>query len=94
MKLGASHFLIHSIALELQADGVPRLNFGAADLGTGLARFKRDFGTHTVHLPSAVCYVGPLWRRTAYRTLELARTRQRAWRRTLHGPTADASTVG
>jgi hypothetical protein len=83
MKLGASHFLIHSIALELQADGIPALNFGAAEHGSGLARFKRDFGTRTVRLPSATCYVGPLWRRAAYRTLELGRVRQRAWQRAL-----------
>jgi hypothetical protein len=85
MTVGASHFLMHCIAKQLSAEGVPTLNFGAADEESGLAHFKRGFGTSQVRLPSAICYVGPLWRRRAYRTLELARTEQKTLLRSLKG---------
>jgi len=78
MNIGASHYLINTIAERLRAEGVPALDFGAAEEGSGLARFKRGFGTSPVHLPSAVCYVGPRWRRKAYRALESVRSEQRA----------------
>lgn len=77
MKLGASHFLIHSISTELAGKGVAALNFGAAEEGSGLARFKRDFGTTTSHLPSAVCYIGSTPRRVMYKALRALRDRQR-----------------
>jgi Acetyltransferase (GNAT) domain len=78
MKVGASHYLIHSISKELGAEGVPTLNFGAADQGSGLARYKRDFGTQMRCLPSATCYIGPASRRRLYQATESMRRERQA----------------
>ncbi len=83
MKVGASHYLIHSISKELGAEGVPKLNFGAADQGSGLARYKRDFGTQMQCLPSATCYIGPTSRRRVYQAAESMRRERQALMRWL-----------
>lgn len=67
MAVGASHFLIHSIALQLSAEGAQIFNLGGADEGSGLARFKEGFGASRVPLPSANFYLGAPWRRWASR---------------------------
>ena len=78
MKVGASHYLIHTVSELLREDGVPTLNFGAAEEGSGLARYKRDFGTRMRCLPSATCYAGPQGRRRAYQVMESMRDQRRA----------------
>jgi len=84
MAVGASHFLVHGIASQLSADGVQTYNLGGADEGSGLARFKTGFGASPrAPLPSASCYVGPLWRRTAYRAIEPVRSEQQILLRSL-----------
>lgn len=81
MAVGASHFLIHNIAVELKADGASMLNLGGADENSTLARFKEGFGASSVPLVSASCYVGPSWRYNIGRTLELIRSdRETLWR--------------
>jgi RimJ/RimL family protein N-acetyltransferase len=73
MSVGASHFLIYSIAMQLTAEGVTSFNLGGADEGSSLARFKEGFGASRVLLTSATCYVGPRWKRVAARGIELLR---------------------
>lgn len=85
MAVGASHFLIHSIASQLSADGAQVFNLGGADEESGLARFKAGFGASRVPLPSASCYVGPAWRRRASRTVTLIRSDREALLRLLIG---------
>ncbi len=74
MAVGASPFLVHSIALQLRAGGATSFNLGGAGADeTGLAFFKEGFGARRVPLPAASCYIGPGWRRGADRAIALAR---------------------
>jgi len=73
MAVGASHFLIHSIACQLRAGGAQIFNLGGADEKSSLARFKEGFGALRVPLPSASIYIGPSWRRLVSRGLALVR---------------------
>jgi hypothetical protein len=51
MKLGASHFLMHTIASDLRSRGVRTLNLDVASSSAGgLARFKAEFGTDEWHV--------------------------------------------
>jgi hypothetical protein len=48
MAIGASHFLVHSVARTLQADGCTAFNLGGASADeAGLKSFKVAFGTFT-----------------------------------------------
>ena len=54
MALGASHFLIHSVAEILRAEGFEQFNLGGAEASNpGLERFKMGFATRPVHLEAA-----------------------------------------
>ena len=74
MNAGASHFLIHTIAETLQAEGCQEFNLGGAPEGSSLTRFKLGFGARTVPLTAAVCYVGPLWHRKLRLAMQLLRS--------------------
>jgi len=64
MAVGASHFLIHEIALTSRREGAIVFNLGGvADLNSGLAQYKRHFGAEVVSLEAAEFYVGSPWRR-------------------------------
>ena len=100
MAMGASHFLIHSIASQLSADGAKVFNLGGADEDTGLAHFKEGFGAARVSLPSASCDIGPSWRRWAGGAIALVRSSWEALPRLLANRisqmivySADTSTV-
>jgi lipid II:glycine glycyltransferase (peptidoglycan interpeptide bridge formation enzyme) len=46
MELGASHFLVYSVAQALQQEGLEVFNLGGAEIGSpGLRAFKSRFGT-------------------------------------------------
>jgi lipid II:glycine glycyltransferase (peptidoglycan interpeptide bridge formation enzyme) len=64
MSSGASHCLIHEIALALQTQGIERFNLGGADdPNGGLERFKAGFGTTPVELEAAeFSFSGPIRR--------------------------------
>ena len=74
MSVGASHFLIHNIAIVLKTEGLGILNLGGADEGSALASYKRWFGASPVPLTSANCYLGPTWRYKVSRLVLLARS--------------------
>ena len=74
MSIGASHFLILSIAEALQAEGCREFNLGGAADGSSLARFKAGFGAREVVLPSALCYVGPVWKRWVRNVMQRTRS--------------------
>jgi hypothetical protein len=64
MAVGASHFLIHEIALTSRREGAIIFNLGGVtDLNSGLAQYKRHFGAEGVSLEAAEFYVGSPWRR-------------------------------
>lgn len=49
MEIGASHFLVHSVARMLQEEGVKVFNLGGAEIeNPGLRAFKSRFGTQPV----------------------------------------------
>jgi lipid II:glycine glycyltransferase (peptidoglycan interpeptide bridge formation enzyme) len=49
MEIGASHFLVHSVARTLQEGGVKIFNLGGAEIeNPGLRAFKSRFGTMPV----------------------------------------------
>jgi hypothetical protein len=73
MAVGASHFLIHSIAAALMVEGAELFNLGGAEEGTGLARFKEGFGASAVPLPAATCEVGSSWRHGVARGVAMLR---------------------
>jgi Acetyltransferase (GNAT) domain len=77
MSLGASHFLIYSIANQLRCDGALAFNLGGANEESGLARFKEGFGALPIRLPAANCYVGSFWRREASRLIAWLRSLSR-----------------
>src|SRR5262249_8601762 len=87
MAVGASHFLIHSIASQLRADGAQIFNLGGAneDEQSSLVRFKKRFGASRVPLPSATCYIGPAWRGRISRAIELIRSDRKRLLRLLTG---------
>lgn len=85
MSLGASHFLIHSIASELKVEGAELFNLGGADETSSLARFKSGFGALRVSLPEASYYIGPSWRRRVGNLLSLIRDDRPALLRLLIG---------
>jgi ribosomal protein S18 acetylase RimI-like enzyme len=85
MALGASHFLIHSVAAQLKADGAELFNLGGADEESSLARFKGGFGAIRVFLPEMTCYVGPAWRRRVGSLLTLIRSDRKTLVRFLVG---------
>lgn len=80
MEMGASHFLIHGIALELKAGGARSFNLGGADANSTLQRFKEGFGAHRSRSSATSCYVGPSWRRAVQRAGSLARSGRNAAR--------------
>jgi Acetyltransferase (GNAT) domain len=81
MDIGASLFLIYSICVELNRQGVRTFNLGGAPEGSSLARFKAGFGAAEVTLCACACYVGPVWLRKVRSALRLARTdRARFWK--------------
>lgn len=54
MSCGASHLLVYSVAMKLQAEGARLFNMGGAvPEQPGLQRFKAGFGTRTVDLEAA-----------------------------------------
>jgi len=63
MKIGASQFLIYNIACYLSLLNIKCLNFGGAEEGTGLFRFKSEFGATKVLLSAANCHVGSVFYR-------------------------------
>jgi Acetyltransferase (GNAT) domain len=63
MKVGASHFLIASVAEALRSQGATAFNLGGAEEGSSLAEFKERFGAAPVHLTAAACTLGGSWRR-------------------------------
>jgi hypothetical protein len=86
MTVGASHFLIHSIACQLSADRAGIFNLGGAgDEELSLANFKEGFGASRVPLHSASCYIGSSWRRRLTRGLALMRSDRKALLRLLFG---------
>lgn len=85
MDVGASHFLIHHIALELKAAGARTFNLGGANADSSLGRFKKGFGTAEIPMSSVSCYVGPSWRYNLAKALELLRSDRMALRRLLVG---------
>lgn len=72
MALGASHFLIHSISVRLQEQGLDTFNLGGTDLANkGLVEFKRGFGTTEIPLESAGCRLGSQVKRAVGRSVAL-----------------------
>jgi hypothetical protein len=63
MSIGASHFLVHNIALHLKGKGFSEFNLGGALPGTSLASFKQRFGARDVPLSAATLYIGAIWRK-------------------------------
>lgn len=59
MEKGASHFLLYEILKATQARGATVFNMGGAgDQESGLAKYKKHFGTHCIPLEAADFYVG------------------------------------
>ncbi|MDB4913473.1 MAG: Acetyltransferase protein [Gemmatimonadetes bacterium] len=85
MLVGASHLLVHSIARQLEAEGVQQFNLGGADDGSSLARFKMGFGAARIDLEASASYIGPPWRRRVSRAVELLRNDRPALRSLLIG---------
>lgn len=56
MACGASHLLVHDIAVILQAEARRQFNLGgASEAGSGLEQFKRGFGARRVDLQAVQC---------------------------------------
>lgn len=73
MEMGASHFLVSSVAAILQSEGMHLFNLGgAADDCPGLQRFKASFGTRVVPLEAASFAFGSRGERIARRMLARA----------------------
>jgi hypothetical protein len=73
MSIGASHFLVFSVAGILAGEGREMFNLGGAEEGSSLARFKSGFGAEVVELPAATYYVGPVWKKKLRTMLQLVR---------------------
>ena len=71
MSIGASHFLISSVAGILAGEGREMFNLGGAEEGSSLARFKSGFGAEAVALPAATYYVGPVWKKKLRTIMQL-----------------------
>nr|WP_315853138.1 GNAT family N-acetyltransferase [Bythopirellula goksoeyrii] len=71
MAIGASHFLINSIASQLSAENKEILNLGGADVDSGLGRFKEGFGASRLLLPEATFFLGVSWGRKFKRAIRL-----------------------
>lgn len=70
MELGASQFLISSVAAILQGEGMHLFNLGGAgDESPGLQRFKSGFGAHPVPLEAATFVFGSRGERAARRLI-------------------------
>ena len=76
MAMGASHFLINHIAIEMSAEGREVLNLGGADEDSGLARFKEGFGATRVPLEAATYHLGEWWRAKLLQVIRLIRSRR------------------
>ncbi|HUK18445.1 MAG TPA: GNAT family N-acetyltransferase [Bryobacteraceae bacterium] len=64
MAVGASHFLMHEIALTSRREGARVFNLGGVgDLESSLAQYKRHFGAEPIALEAAEFYVGTAWRK-------------------------------
>jgi hypothetical protein len=65
MERGASHLLIHEVAVRLKERGIRRFNLGGVgpDDSAGLHEFKSGFGTEEVALESAEFFTGNLLRK-------------------------------
>lgn len=75
MNCGASHFLVSSIAQQLQADGKEVLNLGGVDeTGSGLEEFKLGFGAERRNMEAVELFVGHPLRR--YMTVVLSKVRR------------------
>ncbi|MEP6834595.1 MAG: GNAT family N-acetyltransferase [Gemmatimonas sp.] len=85
MAAGASHFLIHNIALALRAEGVEVFNLGGGDEASTLARFKEGFGATPVKLIAADCFVGSPLQRRVGRLIELATSDRASLKKLLLG---------
>ncbi len=85
MSVGASHFLIHSIAEHLRNQGVAIFILGGAESGSSLARFKSGFGASEVRLTTCTCYLGPAWRRRVRSAYAMARENPRALAKAIRG---------
>ena len=56
MACGASHVLVHDIAMALQAASKQQFNLGGvSEPGSGLDQFKRGFGSRRVELDAVHC---------------------------------------
>ena len=56
MACGASHVLVHDIAVTLQVEGRWQFNLGGvSEAGSGLEQFKRGFGARRIDLLSVQC---------------------------------------
>lgn len=56
MACGASHVLVHDIAVMLQDEGRWQFNLGGvSEAGSGLEQFKRGFGTRRIDLQAVQC---------------------------------------
>jgi hypothetical protein len=56
MACGASHLLVHDIAVTLQAEARRQFNLGGvSETGSGLEQFKRGFGARPVELQAVQC---------------------------------------
>ena len=73
MAMGASHFLINRIAIQLSEEGREVLNLGGADENSGLAKFKEGFGASPVPLQAATYNLGAWWRRKILQASRLVR---------------------
>jgi lipid II:glycine glycyltransferase (peptidoglycan interpeptide bridge formation enzyme) len=77
MGIGASPFLMYSICVELNREGVRTFNLGGAPKGSSLAGFKAGFGAAEVPLCACACYLGPRWLKKIHSAIRVARTDRR-----------------
>jgi ribosomal protein S18 acetylase RimI-like enzyme len=72
MAVGASHFLIYSIAERLAQESFDLFNLGGADEG-GLGRFKSGFGATVVNLEAATFSFRSPWKRNSIEVVQTLR---------------------
>jgi RimJ/RimL family protein N-acetyltransferase len=85
MALGASHFLIYTIAKSLQKEAAVSFNLGGAPEGSSLARFKSGFGASVVSTTAVTFYTGPMWKRKVTTLVTLIREDPRQLKKLLTG---------
>ena len=74
MSVGASHYLIYSVADHYGKQGKWLFNLGGASRGqTGLERFKKGFGARAINLVSFDMYLGGYWKKIITTGVELLR---------------------